>query len=304
MRELHIEVKDLVFAYKKGTPILNQLNMQIPKGSIYGFLGKNGAGKTTTIRNMLGLLKSNSGTILMCGQPVTPHANELFRRVGSLIENPSLYDHLSGVDNLKLACNYYSISWDSIPLILDKVGLSDAGKIKSRKYSTGMKQRLGLAMALIHDPELLILDEPIRGLDPSGIQEIRKLILEINASGTTVLLSSHILSEIEKLVSHIGVIENGQLQFEGSKDDLLNHIDASTQLRLRSKEPKKLYEYLEAFGKVELESPWVTISHRSDHETAQLVQDLYSRGHEIYEIRKDKNALESIFLGMTDNKSN
>ncbi len=304
MENLHIQVSDLVFAYKKGEPILKQLNMAIPKGAIYGFLGKNGAGKTTTIRNMLGLLQPNSGTISLLGKPVSRHSSVLFRKVGNLIENPSLYEHLSGIDNLRLACKYYLITERNIPIVLDKVGLSKAGKGKVRKYSTGMKQRLGLAMALIHEPELLILDEPIRGLDPKGIQEIRKLILEINDKGTTILLSSHILSEIEKLVSHVGILENGKLQFEGTFDNLLNHINASTKLRIRTSDATRLYNYLSKRMDVNLEAPWVTMSQLSDTGTASLIRELCSEGYEVYEIRKDKNALESIFLGMTNKNTN
>lgn len=304
MDSTHLQVHDLVFEYKNGEPVLNQLNMKIPRGSIYGFLGKNGAGKTTTIRNMLGLIQAKSGKVTLNGEAVNRSSNDLFRKVGSLIENPSLYGHLTGVDNLKLVCNYYSIGRERIARVLDQVGLTQAGSMKSKKYSTGMKQRLGLAMALIHEPELLILDEPIRGLDPSGIQEIRKLILEINTRGTTILLSSHILSEIEKIVSHIGVIEHGNLQFEGAYSDLIDHINHGTRLNIRSKNPAKLQQYLSEFAEAKLDGTWVSIPNQSDLDTADLVKKLVDTGHEIYEVKKEQNALESIFLGMTNTNSN
>jgi len=257
MEDHHLTVRDLVFGYKKNTPILDQLNMSIPKGSIYGFLGKNGTGKTTSIRNMLGLLKPNSGSITLNGKRV-----------------------------------------------LEKVGLIKYGKLKSKKYSTGMKQRLGLAMALIHEPELLILDEPIRGLDPTGIQEIRNLIFEINKQGTTIILSSHILSEIDKLVSHIGLIENGRLKFEGTYNRLLQHIDESTTMKIRSNDPVLLQKYLSKHFDANLNGVWVKIPYHTDQQTAKLVNELVENGFDIYEIEKEKNELESIFLDMTDNKEN
>lgn len=303
MQEIHVDIKDLVFGYKKGEPVLDNLNMSIPKGSIYGFLGKNGAGKTTTIRNMLGLLEPNAGSIHLDGKAISRHAHPLLSKVGSLIENPSLYEHLSGIDNLRIVCAYYAISSQIIPSILDKVGLGYAGRLKAKKYSTGMKQRLGLAMALIHDPELLILDEPIRGLDPAGIKEIRQLILDINAQGTTIILSSHILSEIERLVTHLGVIENGCLKYEGTYQSLLQQIDASTRLLIRTADPNSLLQYFGNDTEAHIDGSYVSIPFTSDPDTARLIQEIYKGGYDLYEVRKDKNELENIFLGITNQNS-
>ncbi len=300
MNEAHIKIIDLNFGYKKSKPIIENLNMNIPKGSIYGFLGRNGAGKTTTIRNMLGLLKPNSGSILFGGKPVAEHSGDLFRKVGSLIENPSIYEHLSGIDNLRLVCKYFSIPSYKISIVLEKVGLTHAATMKSKKYSTGMKQRLGLAMALIHDPELLVLDEPIRGLDPSGIQEIRQLILNINADGTTVLLSSHILSEIEKLVSHVGILNNGMLSFEGTYQELMNHINSSTRLLIRSKNQEALFNYLQDKKEIARLDSWIAVSNINDSETAQLIKELSNKDFDVYEFKKESNNLESIFLGSSN----
>ena len=237
-----ISIKNLKFGYQRNQLILSNLSLNVPSGSIYGFLGANGAGKSTTIRNVLGLLKPNSGQISIFEKDLAKAERSLFSNIGSLIESPSLYPNLNAIDNLKIACKYQNANAKQIPIILEKVGLTHAAKKATSKYSTGMKQRLGLGMALIHDPELLILDEPTNGLDPKGITEIRTILLRLKEEGKTIMLSSHLLSEIEKIVSHVGIIKNGTLIFEGTLNDLeeLKSTKPSIQIKTNDLEKTKI----------------------------------------------------------------
>lgn len=217
-----IEIKNLTFGYSTKTPILKNLNLTVVPGSIYGFLGANGAGKSTTIRNILGLLKPQGGSITLLGKQLSVKTLPILQNVGTLIESPSLYPHLTAYKNLKIACNYYNVPYSRIDEVLDIVKLNNHKKKAVGKFSTGMKQRTGLAMALIHDPELLILDEPSSGLDPNGILEMRHIIQDLSEMGKTIMLSSHLLSEVERTVSHIGIIQDGEMKFEGSMSELNN----------------------------------------------------------------------------------
>jgi ABC-type multidrug transport system ATPase subunit len=197
------------------------LTCKFQKGAIYGFLGPNGAGKTTTIRLLLDLLPASSGTVKVFGKSLRQDRNLILFRIGALIETPSLYEHLTGLDNLKVTANLRSIRNDRVWEVLKLVGLGlEAGKYV-HNYSLGMKQRLGLALALLSSPDLLILDEPTNGLDPSGIIEIRELLRELNVKqGVTILVSSHLLSEVERLVSHVGIIGQGEMLFQGPLEEL------------------------------------------------------------------------------------
>ncbi|MEJ7780010.1 MAG: ATP-binding cassette domain-containing protein [Daejeonella sp.] len=204
---LIIETNKLSFKFKDEF-ILNNLNLKIEKGSIYGFLGPNGAGKTTTIRLLLGLLPSKNNTIKLFTEDLSSmNSTKVFSKIGSLIEHPSLYEHLSAWDNLEITRRLRNIDKQRMNEVLEMVNLTNASKKLVKNYSLGMKQRLGLALALISKPELLILDEPINGLDPAGIIEIRELLLSLNKEqGITIFLSSHLLPEIEKLVTHLGIL--------------------------------------------------------------------------------------------------
>lgn len=219
--EFAIKTSDLSFGFSKDRPVVKELNMQIPKGSIYGFLGPNGAGKTTTIRLLLDLLPASSGAVKVFGKYLRDQRSLILSRIGALIETPSLYEHLTGLDNLKVTANLRSIRKERIWQVLEMVGLgSEAGK-HVHNYSLGMKQRLGLATALLSGLDLLILDEPTNGLDPNGIIEIRELLRELNVKhGVTILVSSHLLSEVERLVSHVGIIGQGKMLFQGSLKEL------------------------------------------------------------------------------------
>ena len=216
---------------------VNNVNMNIRKGEVYGFVGKNGAGKTTLIRLVLGLANPTSGSFEFFGGMDSYKARA---KIGNLIERPAIYPNMTGKQNLTIFCKMLGINEDLIPELLNLVGLSDVGKKKARDYSLGMKQRLGIAIALIGDPEFLILDEPINGLDPSGIIEVRDLIIKLNKElGKTVLISSHILGELSKLSTCYGIISNGKLVEELTHEELISRCTATTVIKTNNPEKAK-----------------------------------------------------------------
>ena len=218
-----IETKDLSFAYSARYKAVNNISLQVPDQCIYGFLGPNGAGKTTTIRLLAAMLLSDSDNIFIQGKSLQKQRREIFKSVGMLIETPSLYLHLSGEENLKIITTLRDI--------LAQVGLTDAAKVKVGKYSLGMKQRLGIGMALLPQPQLLVLDEPANGLDPNGIIEIRELLIKLNKEhGKTVFVSSHLLTEVEKMCSHIGIINKGVMRYQGTLQNMKETAYASGEV--------------------------------------------------------------------------
>ncbi len=219
--EYIIETKKLTKRYGKETSV-NGVDLHIPKGCVYGFLGPNGAGKTTTMKMMLGLAKKTKGEILLFGSPLCEKNRlDLLSQIGSLIETPSYYAHLTAYENLEITCVLRGIDKRQIFEVLQIVGLTDTGKKQVSKFSLGMKQRLGIANALLGKPKLLLLDEPTNGLDPAGIAEIRALIKRLPALlDTTVLISSHLLSEIEQIADVVSIIDHGKILFEGTLDSL------------------------------------------------------------------------------------
>lgn len=207
--------------------VVNSVNMHVERGKIYGFLGKNGAGKTTTMCMLLNLTYPSEGEIFLFGKNPKKHSNEIYPKIGSIIETPGFYENLTAYENLeiiaKLRGDYNPFNISSV---LEMVNLSQAKSKKFKDFSLGMKQRLGIAAAIMHSPELLILDEPINGLDPFGIKEIRALLKRLSHEfGITILISSHILSEIENLADVIGFMDNGVLIEEMSRDELFNRLD-------------------------------------------------------------------------------
>ncbi|SEJ83985.1 ABC-2 type transport system ATP-binding protein [Dyadobacter sp. SG02] len=210
-----IETDQLSYAYGN-RPVLHQISLQVPAGSIYGFLGPNGSGKTTTIRLLLGLIHAPTQRISIFGQDIRANRLSVLRKVGALIETPTVYPHLSGRENLEIGRLARDASAGQVDRVLEMVGLTHDARRKVSDYSLGMRQRLGIALALLGDPELLILDEPTNGLDPAGIREIRRLLVELSQfHGKTVFISSHLLSEMEKMVTHVGIIHEGRLLFQG-----------------------------------------------------------------------------------------
>src|SRR6187549_2582126 len=221
----------LFYDYAKGVNTLANVSLQVNRGDIYGFLGPNGSGKTTTLSLLLGLLKNQRGTIEILGKDLQHHRQEVLSKVGSLIENPSLYNHLTAKENLEVYREIYGASKARLHEVLKTVGLSDTGKKTVKQFSLGMSQRLSLALALLPKPDLLILDEPTNGLDPAGILELRNSIRKLNEEeGITFLISSHILSEVEKIVNKIGIIYKGRMRFQGTLQEL--HAVQQKQSRL------------------------------------------------------------------------
>ncbi|SDE60663.1 ABC-2 type transport system ATP-binding protein [Dyadobacter soli] len=202
-------------------PVLHEVSLQVPTGSVFGFLGPNGSGKTTTIRLLLGLIHARGHRIKLFGHEIRRHRLPILRRVGALIETPTLYPHLSGWQNLEIGRLARNAKRGQVEKVLEMVGLTRDASRKVSSYSLGMRQRLGIALALLGDPELLILDEPTNGLDPGGIREIRTLLVGLSQSyGKTILISSHLLAEMEKMVTHVAIINAGYLLFQGSIDHL------------------------------------------------------------------------------------
>jgi len=305
MNQLIVDTKKLNFSYTKTRKDIENLELKVPKGSIYGFLGPNGSGKSTTIRLLLGLLRKQSGSVALFGELFNNKTRlKSLEKVGALIENPSLYEHLNAVDNLKIAANYrQNIPKDRIDEVLEIVKLSHAKKKKVKAYSLGMKQRLGLAISLLSNPELIILDEPTNGLDPKGIIEMRELIKELNEKfGTTVFISSHLLSEIEKTCTHVGIIRNGKMLFQDTVKALKSSkgkkmmvdievdkfIDAMTVLEKLQKENTSL---VDEFLQIEVK----------DKEEITVVIDALRAQHvKVYQV-SIKNNLEELFLSLTEN---
>jgi ABC-2 type transport system ATP-binding protein len=234
-----------------GVAAVDRIDLVVPVGSTYGFLGPNGSGKTTTIRVLLGLVSPTAGSWDLLGEPMPRRAMSALPRVGALVEGPAFYPWLSGHDNLArmdaLGPGGRSPTRERrISEALAKVGLSAAAKKKYKAYSLGMRQRLGLAWALLRPRELLVLDEPTNGMDPQGTREIRHLVRQLTDDGTTVFLSSHLLSEVEQICSHVGVMHRGKLLMQGTLDDL--RISAAPRLRVEPDDPARAAEVLSAMG--------------------------------------------------------
>ncbi|KGP73315.1 ABC transporter ATP-binding protein [Pontibacillus yanchengensis] len=290
-----IETKQLTKTYKQEYAA-NEVNLQIPKGSIYGFLGPNGAGKTTTIRMLLGLIKPTSGQVYMFGKPLKNHRLEILSKVGSLVENPSYYGHLNAVENLEIYRILLQAPKNRIQEVLDVVGLSSASNKKVKQYSLGMKQRLGIAIALLGDPELLILDEPTNGLDPEGIQEIRTLIQRLaEERGITILVSSHLLSEIDQMADYVGIISNGSLIFQ----DKIDILRRKAQPRIRFQVDKKdaAWNVMLAGGYTsDIQDESIIIFNVDNEIIASVIEKLVSHNISIYRVEEVTTSLEDIFL--------
>lgn len=210
-----IQTDQLGYAYDD-RQVLHDINLKVPNGSIFGFLGPNGSGKTTTIRLLLGLIPARKQHITLFGQDIIASRLAVLHRVGALVEMPRLYPHLTGRQNLEIARLARNAKHDQISKVLTMTGLADDASRKVSGYSLGMRQRLGIALALLGDPDLLILDEPTNGLDPAGIREVRNLLIDLNQRhGKTIFVSSHLLGEMEKMVTHVAIIHEGHLLFQG-----------------------------------------------------------------------------------------
>ncbi len=298
-----LETRNLTHRFSSLECVLNNINLQVPERSIYGFLGPNGAGKTTTLRLILGLLKKQTGDILVFGKPFLENRIEILKKVGSLIETPSLYGHLTAIENLKVFQRIYQCPQERMREVLGLVGLENTGKKKVSQFSLGMKQRLSIALSMLHDPSVLILDEPTNGLDPNGIIEMRELLKKLNReSGMTILVSSHLLSEIEKLVTHVGIINKGNVIFQGTLDDLMNKQKESSHLVFDINDTEKASQIFKSNNVVvEIKHGKINIPILEKEKIAMLTEALVKNNIKVYEISSVKNDLESIFIDITNN---
>jgi lantibiotic transport system ATP-binding protein len=297
-----IQTQLLSFGYSHSTPIIQDLSLNVPKGSIYGFLGPNGAGKSTTIRLITGLL-GNHKNITIMGQALKNNEKAIFKTIGTLIETPSLYEHLTAYENLQIVCKYFGAAESRIMDVLKTVDLDSTGQKKVKHFSMGMKQRLGIAQALIPDPELLILDEPVNGLDPQGIRKIRELLITLNQDqGKTIFLSSHLLSEIEKTCTHVGVIHNGKLCFEGTLEQLKHQKEKKNAVHFEVDNWIAAQAIMNKNGlvceKPDNELLKAIISNKQS--IANVTKQLVENNIEVYSIQNPKETLEDWFLELTE----
>lgn len=295
-----VETHQLSYSFSANEKVLHAINLQVPLHSIYGFLGPNGAGKTTTLRLLLGLLKKQQGEILIFGKSFQKNRIAILRNIGSLIESPSLYGHLTAAENLQLMQKIYQCPKDRIAEVLQIVGLSDTQKKKTSQFSLGMKQRLSIAIALLHSPELLILDEPTNGLDPNGIMEIRDLLKKLNAEhGISIIISSHLLAEIEKLVSHVGIISRGNIVFQGTLHDLVNKQFQHSGLIIDTSDNQQTLQVLQNMQlKVQMDSGKIKLPIPSKEVISELNVQLVQSGVGVYEMSIVKKDLETIFMDL------
>ena len=283
---------------------VDHIDIHIKKGAIYGFIGRNGAGKTTTLKMISGLARPTDGEIIMFGYRGGGLKN-IRSRVSCLIEAPGVYGNLSAYDNLKIKCKLFGIQEKSyIPEILEMVGLNHVGKKKVKHYSLGMKQRLGIGLTLVGDPDLLLLDEPINGLDPQGIVVVRDTLLRLNEErNMTILVSSHILEELSKIATHYGIIHNGSLLQEMTKEELMKRC--SERIEICLDEPKRAVPVLDEMGFTNyqiVDKERIHIFERLE-ESAGLNMELAKAGILVREIRITSEELEDYFLNLTGGAS-
>ncbi len=298
-----IETKALCKQYGPHTAV-DHVELHVPQGCVYGFIGPNGAGKSTTMKMLLGLIHPTAGRVRLLGQELTEKSRlPLLRQTGSLIESPAGYLHLTAQENLEIVADLKGVPHKDIGRVLDIVHLTQDRNRRVGQYSLGMKQRLGIAMALLGSPKLLILDEPTNGLDPAGIQEMRALIRNMPAAtGATVLFSSHLLGEMEQMVEQVGIIDHGHILFEGPLTELQRHSRGNVTLRLL--DPAKAAPILRANGlTAHSDSCVVTLPPLQDALLADLVQKLAACGAGVVELTPHTKTLEEIFLSLTSEEA-
>ncbi len=293
-----VETHGLTKRYGSGVLAVDSVDMSVRRGEVYGFLGPNGAGKTTTLRMLVGLIKPTSGTAVVAGhQPGEPAG---LARIGSLIESPGFYPYLSGRENLRVVADLASVDQKRVDEVLDIVELASRAGRKFGTYSTGMKQRLGVAAALLKDPDLLILDEPTNGLDPQGMAEMRKLIKDIGQGDRTVLLSSHLLGEVEQICDRVGVISNGHLVKQSTVQELLGEegvlvraqpIDRAQELLTKMFGPEAI-SYQD--GAIHLKT--------KPQNSLEINRRLTDVGIGVSELRPFERSLEEVFFQLTGEK--
>jgi len=298
-----LQTAHLYHRYAPGREVLTDLNLAVPEGSIYGFVGPNGAGKTTTLRLLLGLLRRQQGAISLFGRDLDSDRIEILRKIGSLIEGPSLYEHLTATENLRVTQMIYRSPRQRLAEVLELVGLSAAREKLVSEFSLGMKQRLAIGVAILHRPALLILDEPTNGLDPNGIVDMRRLLKQLNQEhGTTILVSSHLLSEVERLATHLGIVHHGRLLFQGTLDELRRRRSERTQAWVSTSDDEaalKLIRQLQPLREaVRIDDGRIRLASWTRGELAVLNRRLVNEGFDVYELGSQAGSLETIFMEM------
>ncbi|MBC5742102.1 ABC transporter ATP-binding protein [Lachnospiraceae bacterium MD308] len=280
--------------------VVNKLDLKVPSGSIYGFLGPNGAGKSTTLKLLLGLIKPTEGHMKLLGREVnTENRLAILSQTGSLIESPAYYGHLSGKENLRIVCTLKDVPFKEIDRVLEIVRMTKQQNKKVSKYSLGMKQRLGLAAALLGAPKLLLLDEPTNGLDPAGIQEMRELICSLPEQyGMSVVVSSHLLSEIDQMATHAGIIDHGQLIFQDSLSSLHEH--SKSRIILHTDNDSEALKILKQLNIPAIRKDGsLLLKVQQDALVAKTIASLVHGGIGILRVYEQQMSLEDIFLHLT-----
>ena len=278
---------------------VKDLSFSIKKGNVYGILGPNGSGKSTTLGIVLNVVNKTSGDFNWFDGSITTH--DALKKVGAIIERPNFYPYMTATQNLKLVCKIKGVDFSKIDEKLEIVGLLERKNSQFKTYSLGMKQRLAIASALLNDPEILILDEPTNGLDPQGIHQIRSLIKEIAKTGTTILLASHLLDEVEKVCSHVVVLRKGEKLYSGRVDEMISshgffELKAEKQLELIS-----ILEDHKSFGKIKVEGELITAFLEEPMSASEFNQLMFTKNIVLSHLVKRKASLEEQFLQLTDN---
>ncbi|MEO7142195.1 MAG: ABC transporter ATP-binding protein [Bryobacteraceae bacterium] len=296
--ETPVRIQDVWKKYGSTAAVCG-LNLSVPPQSVYGFLGPNGAGKSTTIRMVLGLQRPNRGTISLFGRPLEPERVALLRRIGSLVESPSLYLHLTGRENLEVHRRLLGAPKAAIDEALETVDLAAVADRLVRNYSSGMKQRLGLAQALLGNPGLLLLDEPTNGLDPAGIHEVRSLVRDLpKRRGVTVFLSSHLLAEVEQVATHLAIVSQGQLKFEGTPEELQKRSRPTIVVKVD--QPERARALLTGIGcTAAREGDRILIAPDASLKPAQINAILVQAGIAVSHLATQHPTLEDLFLELT-----
>jgi ABC-type multidrug transport system ATPase subunit len=294
-----IRTEGLTFKFGHQT-VVKSLSLEVPEGSIYGFLGPNGAGKTTTIKLLMNLLQTQQGDIQIFDKDLQRNRIEILSQIGSLIEQPAIYAHLSGKENLLNRALLLKIPAKRVEEMLDVVHLKDAAHKKAGQYSLGMKQRLGIALALLPNPRLLILDEPTNGLDPNGIIEVRELLIKlVKEHQKTVFISSHLLGEVERMATHVGIINYGELLFQGSIEQLQTLSQPMVQVEAENTVDAANFLTRNNFELTDVNEHYITLPYSGKKLMGELNALLNQNGFVVYSIGKQQKDLEKLFLSIT-----
>jgi len=295
MDDMVVETHELTKRYGDRVVAVDRLALRVRRGEVYGFLGPNGAGKTTTLRMLLGLVRPTSGDASVLGAP--PGSPPGLARIGAMVEGPGLYPYLSGRDNLRVLAGHAGVPRGRVEAVLGEVGLRDRAGDRAGTYSMGMRQRLGVAAALLKDPELLVLDEPTNGLDPAGMAEMRAFVAGLAQRGVTVLLSSHLMGEVEQVCDRVGVIRSGVLVAEGT----VAQLRGQARLRVRAEPPEQALEVLRALpgaGEVTRVGDELEVA-TGAAEASEINRALVHAGIAVSELHARRASLEDVFLELT-----